>query len=451
MRHSATARLLIMSVLTAALLVPVGLVYSTVQERASRRDSAVNEISGTWGGRQTLSGPVLTVPYVYSTTDHAGARREVTAFAHMLPRELDVNGALDTSRRRRGIFDVVVYRGEFTVRGRFRPGSLDWVKPAAERVDWSAATVSVGLSDPRGLSRRTVLTWRTREVPFEGSVPNVGLFASGIHARLGETTAPAADADIPFSFMLSVNGTHDFRLLPAAAETTVALRASWLHPSFTGGPLPEQWEAAGQGFSARWRVPDFGRTYAARWVGHDINPEQLQSRAAASAFGVALIQPVDIYQQAERAVKYAVLFIVLTFLMFFLWEILQATLLHPVQYAFVGFALCVFYLLLVSISEHFGFNVAYAVSSMAIVLLIGGYARAVLRGRRQALSVTAALCALYGFLYLLLQLEDFALLAGSVGLLLILAALMYATRRMDWYEIRLGGRQPGDAATPSVR
>jgi inner membrane protein len=430
---------MIMGALTLALLVPITLVYSTVRERASRRDTAVAEISGTWGGPQTLAGPVLTVPYVYSATDHNGGRREVTAFAHLLPRDLDVTGVLDTERRRRGIFDVVVYRAELTVRGRFRPGALDWMKPAPERIDWPAATLSVGVSDPRGLNRRTVLTWRNREVPFEGSVPPVGLFASGIHARVGEPTAPAADAEIPFSFNLSVNGTRDIRFLPAADETIVALRASWLHPSFTGAPLPEQWEAAGQGFSARWRVPDFGRTYPPRWVGHDTNPEQLAPRAAASAFGVALIQPVDIYHQAERAVKYAALFIVLTFLMFFLWEILQATLLHPVQYAFVGFSLCVFYLLLVSISEHFGFTVAYAASSTSIVLLVGGYARAVLRGRRQALSVSAALTTLYGFLYLLLQLEDFALLAGSVGLLLILAGLMYATRRMDWYGLRLGG------------
>jgi inner membrane protein len=167
--------------------------------------------------------------------------------------------------------------------------------------------------------------------------------------------------------------------------------------------------------------------------------QDLLEKAKASAFGVSLVQPVDIYQQAERAVKYAVLFIVLTFLIFFLWEIFHARLLHPMQYAFVGFALCVFYLLLVSISEHAGFDLAYTTAAGVTTLLIAGYARAVLGGRTQGASVLAALAALYGFLYLLLRLEDYALLAGSVGLFIILALVMYATRRMDWYELKLGG------------
>jgi inner membrane protein len=164
------------------------------------------------------------------------------------------------------------------------------------------------------------------------------------------------------------------------------------------------------------------------------------ARAEASAFGVSLLQPVDIYQQAERAVKYAVLFIVLTFLVFFLWEVFQAALLHPMHYAFVGFALCLFYLLLVSISEHTGFDTAYTISAVAATGLIGGYSRAVLKGNRQAGSVVSSLATLYGFLYLLLRLEDYALLAGSVGMFVVLALVMFVTRRMDWYSLRLGGQ-----------
>jgi inner membrane protein len=185
-------------------------------------------------------------------------------------------------------------------------------------------------------------------------------------------------------------------------------------------------------------VTDFGRAYPARWTGSDANLESLAPAVEGSAFGVNLVQPADIYQQAERAVKYAVLFVVLTFLVFFLWEIFQAALVHPVQYVFVGFALCLFYLLLVSLSEHTGFDRAYGVSSVATTLMIAGYSRAVLRGTKPALSVAAALGGLYGFLYLLLRLEDYALLAGTVGLFLILALVMYVTRRMDWYNLKLG-------------
>ena len=230
--------------------------------------------------------------------------------------------------------------------------------------------------------------------------------------------------------------------MPGAQETIVTLTSPWPHPSFMGAPLPDSRTVSAAGFDASWRVPDFGRPYAARWLSADMNREQLPIQAETSAFGVGLLQPVDIYQQAERAVKYAVLFIVLTFLVFFLWEIFHTALLHPMQYAFVGFALCVFYLLLVSLSEHTGFDLAYWTSAAVTTLLVSGYARAILRGRWQGASVAMALSALYGFLYLLLRLEDYALLAGSVGLFLVLALVMYVTRRMDWYALRLGDRAP---------
>ena len=441
MRYSATARVVIMGILTLALLVPITWIYSIVRERASRRDEAVRDVSTTWGGPQTFGGPVLSIPYVYTTgLDTSGRSKLTTAYAYLLPRELQVDATLEPQQRRRGIFDVVVYRAQLNVNGRFRRDALDWVKPAPERIDWDAAVLQVGISDPRGVSRRGVLTWNGREEAFAGGAFPVGLFTSGVQAKAPQTDPTGASADIPFSFTLAVNGTRDVRFLPAAEETAINMTASWPHPSFAGGPLPEEWSPAPGGFTARWRVADFGRPYPGRWTSVDMNGEHLRERAHASAFGVGLIQPVDIYQQAERAVKYAVLFLVLTFLVFFLWEIFQATLLHPIQYTFVGFGLCIFYLLLVSISEHAGFDVAYGVSSLAITLLIAGYSRAVLRGTRQASSVVVSLAGLYGFLYLLLRLEDFALLAGSIALFLVLGVLMYVTRRMDWYELRLGQR-----------
>ena len=445
MRHSATARLVVMGILTLALLVPITWVYSIVRERASRRAGAVQDVSTTWGGPQTFSGPVLSIPYTFTTVDNNGRSQQQTAYAHLLPRDLQIDATLATETRRRGIFDVAVYRAQFKIRGHFRRDTLEWVKPAPERVDWGSSFLAVGVSDPRGLSRRAVLDWNGSEEAFGGGVAAVRLFNTGLQARAPQNAPTASAGDIPFAFDLAFNGTSDVRFLPAAEETTINLTASWPHPSFAGSPLPEQWTASSGGFNARWRVPDFGRSYPGRWTSLDGNNEHLAARAAASAFGVTLIQPVDIYLQAERAVKYAVLFLVLTFLVFFLWEIFQATLLHPVQYAFVGFALCVFYLLLVSISEHAGFDRAYAISSAAITLLIGGYSRAVLHGTRQASSVLCSLAGLYGFLYLLLRLEDFALLAGSVALLLVLAVLMFVTRRMDWYELRLGTRPAVDA------
>ena len=440
MRSSAIARLVVMGILTVGLLLPLTMVYSVVSERASRRNEAVAEVSHTWGGQQIVGGPVLSIPYTTVTTDNWGKQQRTAAQAHLLPRDLQIAGEVTPELRRRGIFDVVVYRTRLKVTGRFTRADLDWIRPVPERIDWQDAKVSVGVSDPRGLTRRASLSWSGAEEPFSGGVTDVGLFRAGIHARVSDLESVPRGTDIPFSFTLDLNGTRDLRFLPGAEESSVSLTSPWPHPSFIGGPLPDERTVAPSGFTATWRLPDFGRPYPARWTSAEMNREQLPIQAEGSAFGVGLLQPIDIYQQAERAVKYAVLFIVLTFLVFFLWEIFHTALLHPMQYAFVGFALCVFYLLLVSLSEHTGFDLAYSSAAAVTTLLVGGYARAILQGRRQGASVAIALIALYGFLYLLLRLEDYALLAGSVGLFIVLALVMYVTRRMNWYDLRLGER-----------
>lgn len=442
MRNSAIARLVVMATLTIALLVPLVWVYGTVSERASRRDGAVAEVSATWGGPQTIAGPVLLVPYRVIWTDNSGHQQRSVGRAAFLPRDLHVEGTVVAETRRRGIFDVVVYRSSLRVTGNFVRPDLDWIRPAPERVDWDGALLQVGVTDPRGLARRTALNWRGQTIPFAGSATDAALLRTGIVARLPSFEGVAANAEIAFDFTIDVNGTRDLRFLPAAEETVVALTSTWPHPGFVGGALPDARRIDAGGFAASWRVQEFGRPYPARWTtpSGEVNRDQLDEQASRSAFGVSLVRPVDIYQQAERAVKYSVLFIVLTFLVFFLWEVFSSSLLHPMQYAFVGFAMCVFYLLLVSISEHVGFDIAYAMSSGVTTLLIAGYARAVLGGTRQGLSVCAALVTLYGFLYLLLRLEDYALLAGSIGLFVVLAFVMFITRRMNWYELELGAK-----------
>ena len=438
MRNSAIARLGIMGLLTLGLLVPLTMVHATVSERASRRAEAVRDVSATWGAAQTIGGPVLSVPYVHLWLDGNGKEQRTAHRVHLLPAALQIKGRMVSERRRRGIFEVVVYRATLEIQGRFvRPG-LGFLKTPPERVEWDQATLSVGLSDPRGLTTRAALTWNGRPVPFTAHVADVGLVSSGIQAAVPGLADLSAGTGIPFAFTLQANGTNALHFLPSAEETTVDLTSDWPHPSFSGAPLPHTRTTSDAGFTAQWRTTDLGRAYSQRWTSANLDRSELAKRGDASAFGVVLLQPVDIYQQAERAVKYAVLFIVLTFLVFFLWEVFQATLLHPMQYAFVGFALCLFYLLLVSLSEHVGFDTAYVTSSVAATLLVGGYSRAVLKGTRQAGSVVVSLSGLYGFLYLLLRLEDYALLAGSLGLFVVLAFVMFITRRMDWYDLRLG-------------
>jgi len=439
MRTSAIARLVVMGVLLVALLLPLSIVRSVVSERASRRGSVVDEVSATWGGTQTVGGPVLVVPYRYAGSEADGRPRSYTAQAFFLPEVLDIKGTMEPQRLERGLFEVVVYKAHLTITGRFARPDFTAIRPGPPEPLWEDATLSIGVADPRGIAKRMVLRWNGGDVPVVPGVENAGLFASGLHANVGKLAALADAGSIAFALDLDVNGSRELKVLPAGSETTVQLTSTWPHPSFVGAPLPAFREATPAGFSGRWNVPYGGRGYPPRWTSAGMDAAQFKSRADAFAVGVSLLQPVDIYQQAERAVKYAALFIVMTFVVFFLWEIVRSRLLHPIQYLFVGFAMCVFYLLLVSISEHIGFDRAYAAAAGATTLLIAGYSVYVLGGMMEGGLMGAVLVALYGFLYLLLRLEDYALLAGSVGLFAMLALLMYATRRVNWYELRLGG------------
>ena len=315
---------------------------------------------------------MLAVPYAASWTDGSNRVQRGMHYAFIMPRDLQVDGRLTTETRSRGIFRVPVYHATVKVTGRFVRPDLDGLRPLPERIDWHQASLQIGVTDPRGIVRRAVVTWRGQGLPLGGGAMDTGLFRSGVNTPVPSLAEVAVNTDLPFEFTLEFNGTRDFHVLPGAQETHVSLASSWPHPSFSGAPLPETRQVSANGFSAQWNVQDFGRPYPSRWSSFGMDRDQLVAHARASAFGVSLVQPVDIYQQAERAVKYALLFIVLTFLVFFLWEVFSATLLHPMQYTFVGFAMCVFYLLLVSISEHTGFDLAYALSSGVTTILIAG-------------------------------------------------------------------------------
>jgi inner membrane protein len=447
LRTSAMARLLVMALLLIGLLIPLEMVRSVVGERAARRDAVVQEVSGTWGGPQTIGGPVLVVPYRCTFTNSDGKTQDVIARASFLPESLEVIGALEPDERKRGLFKVIVYRAHVKISGRFVRPDLSTLTSRPVEPLWNEATLNVGVADPRGIARRVALNWNGREVALVPGVNDTGLFASGVQAKLTDLGSVDAGVVMPFDLELDVNGSRDLRVLPAGAETTVRLTSTWPHPSFVGAS-PDPSTISGSGFSAAWRVPYFGRGYPPHWLSGDLDREKLSARVEGSAFGVSLLQPVDVYQQAERAVKYASLFIVMTFVVFFLWEIVRGGLLHPIQYLFVGFAICVFYLLLLSISEHEGFGAAYAIAASATTLLIALYSGYVLGGRREGVLMGCGLTTLYGFLYLLLRLEDYALLAGSVGLFLMLALLMLATRRVNWYELRLGTGAGNQAVEP---
>ena len=440
-RTSAVARIAMMLVLMIGLLVPLMMIFGLVSERAGRRDEATRDVSGQWGGTQMVLGPVLSIEFHTTTIGPDGKPKVIADRAAFLPAALQVEAEAVPEERSRGLFEVIVYRSRLKLTGRFAAPDFSRWQVRPEDVVRSTATLTVGLTEPRGIAAPLRLQWDGQEQKFVPGTPELAIGLPGISAAV---PLPEATREIPFEIGLEINGTRDLRFTPLGNETIVNLSSSWPHPGFVGAPLPQERSITSSGFTARWNVPYYGRSFATSWTVNATNREQLSQALVLASFGVSLVRPVDIYQQSERAVKYAALFIVMTFVIAFLWEIIHGVLVHPVQYVFIGFALCVFYLLLLALSEHIGFDRAYLAAATANIGLIAWYWTWVIRsGARHGVLMGTVLSTLYGYLYLLLRLEDYSLLAGAVGLFVMLAAVMFLTRKIDWYTLRLGRDDAG--------
>ena len=442
LRYPALVEIIILGGIALVLMLALSMIRSLVVERATRAKDARAEIAASWGQSQIVGGPVLIVPYRVRYID-AGKILEAKHHAHFLPERLVARGRLLPERRHRGIFETVLYRAQLHVEGEFaRPDFSGWDIAPAD-ILWDEAILTVGISDLRGIGGNPVMQWNGGALEFSGGSGDPRLWASGLTAARPFSGAPAA-ARIPFAMDLSLNGSEHISFYPFGRETVVELNSPWPDPSFSGAFLPESRRITDRGFSARWSISSLARSYPQKWRTNDA--PDFATALAPSAFSVGLFSPVSHYQQSERSVKYGALFIVLTFVTFFLYELLSPVTLHPVQYFLVGGALCVFYVLLLSISEHAPFGIAYAIASVATVSLITAYGAALLRSRLRVAGLAAVLAMLYGYLYVLLQLEDWALLMGSIGLFLILALVMYATRRVDWGTAHLGFAREREAS-----
>jgi inner membrane protein len=426
-RESVMVKLVITIVLALLLMAPAMMIQGVIREREDTRSEAVAEVSSKWGGPQTLGGPVLRVPFrLRGAVDAAGNQlADRIEYASFLPADLKITGTLAPEIRYRGIFEAVLYTGRLNFSGSFGRTFRDW-GIAPEDILWKDATVSLGIPDMKGIRESVTLVWDGARHPFQPGVPQNHLFHSGITAALPDSST---DSSHTFSIDLSLNGSSAINFLPLGRETTVELGSSWGNPSFSGAFLPVERTVTPQSFTARWKVLDMNRNYPQEWRG--VGPE-----VTGSEFGVGLMVPVDGYQQTTRSVKYAGLFIALTFLSFFLIEMTNRLRLHPIQYLLTGSALVIFYLLLLSLSEYLDFGLSYAVAASATVLLITSYVASASRSMRIAGVMFGVLSFLYAALYILLQLQDYSLLFGSVGLFLILAVVMYVTRKMDWYALR---------------
>ena len=451
-KESIMVKLFSIGFLLLILLIPSAWIQNIMEERQQRADSVVQEVSDSWSGSQTVAGPILVIPYKkYEVIDRGKGQKdtyEKIEKAYFLPEQLDVNGKVSPELLHRGIFDAVVYQSALQLQAKFTKPDFKALSIDEQHVLWAEAKLIFGISDLRGISENPVLTNGTATLatgplnnigvtfnhsvekynpdePYRYQAPNPDSPSTGIVAALGWKTQEDFSGDVAMNFALKGSKRLDF--VPMGKTTNVKLDGPWKDPSFSGEFLPASRKITDKSFEASWKVLHFNRPFSQQWTGEG---EQL----TASDFGVKLLIPVDQYQKSIRTAKYAVLMILLTFVAMFLVEITQKIRIHPFQYILIGAALIIYYTLLLSFSEHVGYNVAYLIASISTVVLISLYASTFLKKISLTTLFAALLSIFYTFIFVIILQQDFSLLLGSIGLFIIVGLLMYFSRKVKWYE-----------------
>ncbi len=425
------------------LLIPAGMIRQLIEERMFTRDEVVREISDKWGKTQTLTGPVMVIPYF----DYESQNNEVIKISrklYVLPELLNINGSINPEIRYRGIYKVIVYESDLEISGQFKLPDLNKCSIIPGNVDWENITLITGISDMRGIQNDIKIIWQEMPVSVDPGIENRTIAHTGFTAKV-----PVMDSSTTIDFKLNIdlNGSRGIYFTPVGKTTNVKLISGWNTPSFSGAFLPDNREISDDGFEAEWTVLHLNRNYPQHWIDDAYNltgstnstihdgRDQVEYSSGQSnhTFGVNLLFAVDEYQMSMRSAKYAIMFIALTFLIYLFVEILNKKRIHPVQYLLVSFGLLLFYTLLLSLSEHLGFNIAYLISGIAIIGLTTVYSHSIFKSKLPSLVASLALTVLFIFLFVILQMEDYSLLLGSIGLFFILALVMFLSKRINWY------------------
>lgn len=428
-KDSNTFRVLFIGGMVLFLLIPMGMVRSLIHERSQLYQQAESEIRASWGGGQLLVGPVLTMPCA-GTTVNATGWSYAAHYRHLQPDTMKINGHIETQIRYRGIYRTPVYTAELQVQGTFNLGQTDDGK-----VSLDPGSIQIPLSSDRSLKGGVHLMWDGEEIPLTPHRDET----RGDHVILvGRLPARLLDRNKlhRYEYHLRLAGAGDLAVAHSARQLEVELASNWDAPGFFGAWLPSTYDISTSGFKAVWDINGLLQD-----LGHeDRKMISYQWFENGARFGVKFVKTVDTYQLVTRAAKYGVLFIGLTFIVYFFTELFGNAALHPVQYLLVGLANCIFYLLLLSLTEHIPFIAAYLLSAAASTLLITLYSISILGGRLKAAIVFGVLCGLYAYLYTALRSEAYALLIGSLGLFVVLTLIMYLTRNIDWYRAGAGRR-----------
>jgi len=433
-KTSVTFRLFIIGVLLVIFMIPTSMVNSLTHERERNSHTVIDEIASKWGRSQQIVGPILMVPYIhYQKTlekDKKGNNSEtitkVVQRAYFLPHKLNIDATVNPEVRYRNIYEAIVYKSDLKINGTFKIEDFDKWGIKKEDILFNEARFLFSVSDSRGIKEQVKLSFNDEIKQFEAGTLNelTSLFRGGIQSDV------KASWENSFSFDIKLNGSASIMFTPFGKTTDVKVSSSWKDPSFTGAFLPDNKDISDKGFSASWRILDLNRGYPQSFLGDEIT-----MLSANRAFGVEFHMMVDYYQKSERSIKYAMLFLSLTFLLFFFVEVFNKKKIHPFAYILVGFSLTLFFVLLLSFSEYIGFNYAYIVASIATIISITLYTKSLFKDSKFVKITLGLLVLLYAFMFTLLQLDEYALLIGSVMLFIVLSVVMYISRDIDWYNI----------------
>jgi inner membrane protein len=418
--QSLTIKLVLLAILGLFLLIPLEMIKQIILERQSNAEKVKKEMSEQWAAKQCFSGPVINIPV--RTIPSAKDEKPVTRIWHILPENLNITGTIKPETRYRGIYRSVVYDSELAVKGYFiipDEGILiDY------EVLWNEAYYTVGISDNRGLKGKIILKTDSTELEAIPGVRDNDIFQSGITFI---SPALISGSRITIDMSINLSGSEGLQLSPLGKLTIAHLQSDWTSPSFNGSFLPLERNVDENGFTANWEVTHLNRNFPQNWTGNTYHPLE-------SSFGLDLFQSVDHYQKSWRSCRYGILFIALTFLVLIFLEITRKEVIHVFHYFLVSLGLVLFFSLLNSLSEQLGFNLAYLISSFATILMISFFIGTLFREKKTALIIFGMLVVLYLFIYVLLTLNDYAYLAGNIGLFLLLVIVMKLAGNLELFK-----------------
>ena len=422
-------RILIKGAITAALIglmmIPTVFISDLVRERQERNEAVVKEVDSRWAMAQTISGPYIFLPYKFTTTDATGKPLVIVNHLLILPENKQVAGKINHEIRERSIYKVLLYRSSLTDQGNF---VLNLPKEVtADQVQWSDAKICFGISDFKGIEEKLVVHFNGTDNELSPGLPaGIGdADEKGLSAPI-QITPTDIGKSVNYQMNIKIKGSEMLHFVPLGGNSHYTLESTWPNPSFDGSNLPSERTVTKNGFTAAWNFNKANLPFGT--VLNDFKFDQ-----SALAFGVTMVEPADQYAKTNRSIKYAILIIGLTFSLFFIIELMQRKPIHPVQYVLIGLALVIFYSLLLAISEFVAFDYAYLIAALGTIILIGLYAKSHFKSWKSSGIFTGVLTLLYGFIFVLIRLEDTALLVGSIGLFIILALTMYASKKVNWY------------------